>query len=94
MSQRRFSEFSTGDVSATGQIGTFGVDHPIFIHKILVRLAATSPTITLRNGGATGGMILSVFVVAAGDIIDLDHYFPRGCHYTEVGAITATFLYS
>ena len=92
--QGQGSEFSSGDISATGQIGAFGVGRGIFVAKIMVRTAATSPTITLRDGGATGTLILNVWVVAAGDVIDLNHYFASGCHYTEVGAIILTFLYS
>ena len=93
MSDHQYSEFATAEITATGQIGSFGVDRPLYLHKIFVRLAATSPTITLRNGGALGETRLNVWIVAAGDIIDVNMYFPSGCHYTEVGAITATFWY-
>jgi len=88
-----YSEFATAELTASAQVGSFGIGHPIYIHKIFVRLAATTPTISLRNGGAAGDLRLSVWIVAAKDIIDVDMYFPDGCYYTEAGAITATFWY-
>jgi len=92
MSLETSSEFATAELTATAQIGR-AVDVPIFIHKIFVRLAATTPHITLRNGGAAGNVILNAWIVAAGDIIEVNHFFPDGCHYTESGAITLTFWY-
>lgn len=88
-----YSEFATAELTATAQIGSFGVGHPIYIHKMIVRLAATTPTITLRNGGAAGTLVLNAHIPTAGDIIEVDHYFADGCHYTEAGAITIQFWY-
>ncbi len=94
MSDHRFSEFSTGPVTTTGQIGTFGVGHPIFIHNIFITAGGSSTSILLRNGDATGTIILTGIIGIIDLTINLMHYFPDGCHYTENGTISLIFLYS
>jgi len=78
--------------TATAQIGEAG--HPVTLHRIIVTAAATTPTITLRNGTATGTAVLTTHAVAAGDVIEIGLIFKEGLHYTEAGAITATFIWS
>ena len=78
-------------VSATAQITP--ADHPAVLERILVE-ASSSGTITLRNGGSAGTLVISAWAVAAGDVIEVGLEFSRGVHHTEGGtSLIATFVW-